>query len=764
MFRVGSILIVALACVYGCNSEPAEQTAVVCDDPSSDHLARAKEAVAQEKRDEALAQVAQALVKRPQDTDALHMRGFANLKKAIALADDCSGSEVKQVKRATKELANQAVADFTKVLEVKPRHGAALVERAKTFRCLLRDYDKAIADADAALAVDSKNTEAFYQRGAAYAFKGDDESRRRALVDLDEFVRLAPEDFRGHSVRGFLYKDSKDWDKARAAFTRALELKPTDVESLAYRGQTNALLGQYQQALADYEALTKRTNRNARIAGFQGLFSVLVAQERIDEGVAMVDKALAVDERLAAYLLVPRGNLWLHRNKDYARAIADFSRYLTLNTEDEHVDDMADAHFERGVCFFHLDRFAEAAEDFGATIKLKPDKPSPYHDRAIAYFFLNKNNEAMADCNATLRLKPKQADMHALRAVCRKTLGSLDAALADFDEAIALGFRQGVVYTERAEVHLQQKRFGNALADADEAIRLNPRDDFAFQLRASIQLGLGNTEKAMKDYAESSRLNPRNPNGAIVSSIVAGSEADAHKAIASLELVAPMESQRSATWYLQRSALWMALRQWDKARPDCDRTLELDPMKAAARVNRAVCLMFQKDYDNALVDCDKALALEPAAVDAWSTRGLVNLSKKNYPQALADMNTAIKHGPKMGHLYDNRALVWEALGETVKALEDRLKAHEVGPGGRASLRPGLVHFLVQPNAPPVPPTLPPLAAAPLLAPPPPSAVVPASNPAPLPPNSLPPLLPPSPPASSVLPAPPPSFDRDGAKK
>ena len=75
------------------------------------------------------------------------------------------------------------------------------------FRSHKGDNDRAIADYNEAIRLDSKSTLAFIGRGDAYANKGD---RDRALADYNEAIRLDPNNALAFCNRGRMKRGIND--------------------------------------------------------------------------------------------------------------------------------------------------------------------------------------------------------------------------------------------------------------------------------------------------------------------------------------------------------------------------------------------------------------------------------------------------------------------------------------------------------------------------------------------------------------------------
>lgn len=128
----------------------------------------------------------------------------------------------------------KAVADLTKVLEIQPRDYSARFNRALDYESL-RDYDKAIADytqviegdTDFSRHVESKSkclAHTYHYRGRAYQWYKEEQAK--AAADFTEALRLDPNLEMVHYRRAQAFNSLKEYEKAAADFKVALKRDP----------------------------------------------------------------------------------------------------------------------------------------------------------------------------------------------------------------------------------------------------------------------------------------------------------------------------------------------------------------------------------------------------------------------------------------------------------------------------------------------------------------------------------------------------------
>lgn len=135
-------------------------------------------------------------------------------------------------------------------------------------RRLKQDYDLALADFGDAARIDKKYADAFYNRCVIYNLKGDYD---HALADCSQAVKLGPSpsataetggerlgndrtisDY--YSERGFAYLKKDDYSRAMLDLDNAIRLNPKNGRALKNRGLAYQAKGDTARADADLEA------------------------------------------------------------------------------------------------------------------------------------------------------------------------------------------------------------------------------------------------------------------------------------------------------------------------------------------------------------------------------------------------------------------------------------------------------------------------------------------------------------------------------
>jgi tetratricopeptide (TPR) repeat protein len=201
---------------------------------------------------------------------------------------------------------DQAIADYTKALEINPKYVYAYNNRGVTYDDK-GNYDQAIADYTKALKINPKYVYAYYNRGIAYSNKGNYD---QAIADYTKALKINPKYVEAYYNRGIAYSNKGNYDQAIADYNKALKANPKYVYAYNNRGVAYSNKGNYDQAIADY---TKALEINPKYADVYN-----------NRGVA-------------------------YRNKgNYDQAIADYTKALEINPK------YAEAYYNSALCYEKL--------------------------------------------------------------------------------------------------------------------------------------------------------------------------------------------------------------------------------------------------------------------------------------------------------------------------------------------------------------------------------------------------------------------------
>ena len=222
---------------------------------ADDFVNRGKARIAKRDREGAIRDFTRAIELNPRHANAYHQRGFLRHEDG-----DWDGT----------------IADYSKVIELSPHFAAAFCFRASA-KYFKDERDGAIADATRAIEIDPKYADAYGLRGSARHGKRDLEG---AIADYTKAIELNPKLALAYTLRSLARKETGDLEGALADNIRVLELRPKERQGLVdsmwifmYMGKgegayKNAVDSLRQQDLTDG---LHWTSTHTVIAGYLGL-------------------------------------------------------------------------------------------------------------------------------------------------------------------------------------------------------------------------------------------------------------------------------------------------------------------------------------------------------------------------------------------------------------------------------------------------------------------------------------------------------------
>jgi hypothetical protein len=119
-----------------------------------------------------------------------------------------------------------------------------------------------------------------------------------------------------------------------------------------------------------------------------------------------------------------------------------------------------------------------------------------------------------------------------------------------------------------------------------------------------------------------------------------------------------------------RAACYRDENQFDKALPDYNKAVELNPRNGLAHAGRAALYTRQGKRDAAMKDLDTAIRLNPRFFAAYSNRAQLHSTNGDLDHAIADWNSALQLNPKDPDSYIGRGIAYYHKGDLAKAKND----------------------------------------------------------------------------------------------
>lgn len=141
---------------------------------------------------------------------------------------------------------DRALADLNQAIAIDSGSAAAYNGRAGV-HLKMKQFDQAIADSDAAIGLKPDFALAYENRGRAWFLKGDP---RKAVADLDQAIALKPTPDGARAVRGMVFEKQDEREKALDDFRSALAQPAAGADAKQLRGEILSRLAALTARLA----------------------------------------------------------------------------------------------------------------------------------------------------------------------------------------------------------------------------------------------------------------------------------------------------------------------------------------------------------------------------------------------------------------------------------------------------------------------------------------------------------------------------------
>jgi len=264
----------------------------------------------------------------------------------------------------------------------------------------------------------------FRQRGAAYLVHGEHDN---AIADLDEAIRLNPEDPEAFTSRGDAYAK-------KAGLVGVIR----DLSGLSvgapYVGDLSKK-NQYARAIADYDhALRLDGGYQPAVHGRELARLASGEKSRVEDDLLLGGLFQHMHRSQAPFLM--RQSAMLLDSQTYMRMAAE--RFAPLDRAIRDNPNDPKVYLDRAWAFVNFGKFDFAIADYTRAIAVDPHNAKAYVGRAEVFRDRGEYDRAVEDCNEAVRVKPDEFQGYDLRGFLFEKKGEADKAIADYRRALAL--------------------------------------------------------------------------------------------------------------------------------------------------------------------------------------------------------------------------------------------------------------------------------------------------------------------------------------
>jgi serine/threonine protein kinase/Flp pilus assembly protein TadD len=336
------------------------------------------------------------------------------------------------------------------------------------------NIDSAISAFNRALTLDPRYAEAYAALGKAYWIgygegRGGSDLLEKARSACDRAVAIAPKLAEGYACLGSVYRGIGEYEQAVAQFQKATALDPTNDDS--FRGLAEVYRKQNQAAQAEATYRKAISLRPQYWAGYSWLGVFYWQQGQYEDAAKAFQEVVALaPDNFRGYSDL--GGIYVLQGK-YQQAIAMLEKSIAIRPTVEVFNNLGTAYFSRR-------EFENAGRNYKEGLKLDPRSWLGWGNLGDAYSLVPGKRQQAADAyreavrlgDEELRVNPRDGRILAYRATYLAMLGRKEDAVSSLRSALLFSPKDPDVLFRGALVY---NRFGDtdrALQTLQEAIAL----------------------------------------------------------------------------------------------------------------------------------------------------------------------------------------------------------------------------------------------------------------------------------------------------
>jgi tetratricopeptide (TPR) repeat protein len=490
-------------------------------------------------------------------------------------------------------------------------------------------FDEAVADFTKALELNPKDVNSLSDRALAYTYKGAFEA---ADKDLAAAAALKPDSAGLNRARGLYFERKGDFKAAIAAFSTSLTAAPSNGFALEHRALLELQLGQVDAAIADVDrglkdnpdSLRLRLIR-ARVHAFQG------KKEDAAQDLAEIEKKGPLDDQTAAMVgsvyqmlgMQDRGKSFLQQS--IQKSDPEDARSIARNAMIE----------------FQMGKLDDALAQSSKALEMDPHLEDLRVVRANILYMRRDRAAVAAEARSLTAQNPKSEYAFVAAGKIYHQLGLDAEAFKAFDRAIAINPKP-YVYVNREQIR-PKTDIKNRLADLDTALKIEPGNADALIAKSAVlsdNADYAGALAVLEAVPASAQLATRSQRGFLLAK--AGRLDEAKKLFEEARATITDPSELNNLCYAKASAAIML----DSALEDCRKALEMSPDVPGFEDSLGFVQLRLGKLDDAIATFTRVLAASPIAA-SYLGRAIAYAGKGDWAKAEKDRADALKQDPSI---------------------------------------------------------------------------------------------------------------------
>ncbi len=465
--------------------------------------------------------------------------------------------------------------------------------------------------------------QAYQQRNYAQAL-----SLAGKAIDRDTTIAFP------YHIRGSILSIQGSYAAALKDLSRALELQPGDVETLAWRAYTFLQNDKKEESLKDARAAQSAAPDSAAGLWAQAMASFI--DYKNDDSLTAIDKAI---------------------NKDGNRP---------------------EFYYLRAINYYKVANRADALADYEKAIQLAPDFIEAIFNRAWDLYSRYQDVDIEAEADRILKINPQSGLSSLLLASKYVHQRDWEKALAYQEQARAADPEDFHVYYNRGYIYLFQHDYKKATDDCNKAREIWPDATGPILCLADIQSAQKNYDQALELINKALQINPQNASVHTFKAAMLMAKKDNDGAKAEVEAALKIDPQ-SPNALRVRSDLAVADNDNVKAAADLNKALEASPNNTDVLLARGYIYLNMGNTVSATEDAQTVMKLNKYLPETQYLLFTINLQLRKDTDALQNAKTAAELDPNSSIPYLLMGEVYQSNGNTKLAITNLEKSIQIDP-------------------------------------------------------------------------------------
>jgi tetratricopeptide (TPR) repeat protein len=560
-----------------------------------------------------------------------------------------------------KERYREAAIMYRRALQKDLRFGEGYYRLALT-EIKLGNYGESLKWLRRAVELQPANTDAITKLADLYMQAAMTLPTQKTLLlgdvkDLsDKLLKLNPDSFDGHRLKGQVALVSKDAPGAIVEFEKANQVNPNQASLVLVYFTALVYNNQFSDAEKLAQEFIEKNKTDARM--YDLLYVQYARRGNVAAAGALLKQKVANNPTQAKYLIQLAGHYFFTGKRPEMEATIN-----QLGDEKKYPEGrlMAGDFY-----YFRLRDTDNAKAQFEAGIKAFPKAKATYQKRLVeVYVATGKNQQANDMLAAVLKDNPKDSDAIAMRASMMLTTGNRDQinmAANDLQTLVSKSPQNHLYHFNLARALIVKGDLDGARLQLEEAIKI--RSDFTAGriMLGRLYMAKGDAARALKEAEGVLGIDRNNLQAHLMRSNALLTLGDKDKAREELNAITRVYPQNTEARY-QEGFLAYQEKDYKKSEQIYGELFKSNPKDARGLAGQTESLAAQNRLGDAIRETQAAIDKDPQRQDLKLVLAKFYVRGERYNEAIGLYQTLLTQDPR------SRDLLWQ-LGETQRRKGD----------------------------------------------------------------------------------------------